>query len=1285
MKINIKRRLWLVIIFVISYFSAISTTQIVNSNITQNTFWNYDTVLVTANITVLDNVTLTISSGTVVNLGNINSKFKIYGTVLAIASETDSIKFINGKICFDNSSIGANGTMNDNNKSIFKYCSFYKSGIGIFDFSNIQIENSSLTESSYNGEGIDFCYSGGVIYCKNSSPLVNKCKIDNNSISACGWGSFGAAIYCNNSSPIISNCLIYKNDFEDWYPIGRASGAGIYCKNNSNPEIRNCLLTENQSTNGINCNASNPTIINCTIANNEFADGITCYNSNPVLINTIIWTGLEFCDDYFPNPYVYANSVYIDATSNPEFYYCNIEGGPELFNGNGANQYSFDFYGNNNITENPYFILPEKFDYRLHPFSSSINNGTPDTTGLNLPEFDINGNVRITENRIDIGAFENSSFIDENVFGGCIYTNSEWNYDTIKITNDIVIRNNKTLTISPGTIVEFQGNYNIDVKGRIIAIGTPDQPIIFTVTDTLNFYNLNTPQGGWGGVDFNDLGGRCMGTDSSFFINCIFEYGKAVGSGNYEKDGGAICTEGFSALKIDRCIFRSNRAKRNGGAILCYEANSLITNSLFYSNFAGYDGGAVCYNSYSNNTCLFINNTVVNNSANYSGGGIWTWSNLKAVNSIFWGNTASSGDQIYSFNYYEVINCNMQNGLDGLYYLPDYILYQNCIESFPEFVDYNNNNFQLAPSSSLIDTGTNIDDFELSNFDLIGNQRIFGNAIDIGAYEYTTNIYFSDKILAADLNCEAILPDYTEATTFNVSQISQSPPVGTVVSGNENTVTLSIIDEFDNYLEISFNVIVEDFSPPAMPTLATLTDECSVTAIAPTTTDNCAGIIIGTTTDPTEYSEQGTYTITWTFADGNGNSTTAEQTFIIDDVTAPSPPTLTDVNSECSVTSLTAPTTTDNCTGTITGTTTQTFPITTQGTTVVTWTFNDGNGNTATQTQNVIVDDNMSPIPDIEILENITAECEVTELTAPTATDNCGGLVTVTNNATLPYLEQGTYQITWTYTDRNGNQSTQNQNIVIDDNIAPVPIVSTLPDITSQCEVSVLTAPSATDNCGGLVTVSNNAILPITTQGTNLITWTYDDGNGNQSTQNQNIIIDDTTYPEISCIENQTINLELGQTFYTVNGNEFNPISTSDNCQIVCVINNFNNTSTLSNVQLPVGLNTINWTITDIAENETTCSFDVQVNAFVGIPDLSENELTVYPNPTTGLVSIDISKVHNVTNVEITDITGKLISNNSLQINNSQLDVDLSGCSNGVYFINIQSQNKVYVTKVIKE
>ncbi|MDG1015176.1 MAG: hypothetical protein P8O09_08170, partial [Flavobacteriaceae bacterium] len=88
-----------------------------------------------------------------------------------------------------------------------------------------------------------------------------------------------------------------------------------------------------------------------------------------------------------------------------------------------------------------------------------------------------------------------------------------------------------------------------------------------------------------------------------------------------------------------------------------------------------------------------------------------------------------------------------------------------------------------------------------------------------------------------------------------------------------------------------------------------------------------------------------------------------------------------------------------------------------QGTTVVTWTYTDGEGNTSTQTQNVVIDDTTAPVADASSLSDVTGQCSVTSLTAPTATDNCSGTVTGTTTTSLPITAQGTTVVTWTYTD----------------------------------------------------------------------------------------------------------------------------------------------------------------------------------------------------------------------------------------------------------------------------
>src|SRR5678815_140289 len=132
---------------------------------------------------------------------------------------------------------------------------------------------------------------------------------------------------------------------------------------------------------------------------------------------------------------------------------------------------------------------------------------------------------------------------------------------------------------------------------------------------------------------------------------------------------------------------------------------------------------------------------------------------------------------------------------------------------------------------------------------------------------------------------------------------------------------------------------------------------------------------------------------TWTFNDGDGNTSTAQQTVVVDDVTAPTVPVIANATGECSATA-TAPTTTDNCAGLITGTTNDPTTYNTQGTFHITWTFNVRNGNTSTAQQSVVVEDVTAPT--VPVIANATGECSATA-SAPTATDNCAGPITDTN------------------------------------------------------------------------------------------------------------------------------------------------------------------------------------------------------------------------------------------------------------------------------------------------
>jgi hypothetical protein len=409
-----------------------------------------------------------------------------------------------------------------------------------------------------------------------------------------------------------------------------------------------------------------------------------------------------------------------------------------------------------------------------------------------------------------------------------------------------------------------------------------------------------------------------------------------------------------------------------------------------------------------------------------------------------------------------------------------------------------------------------------------------------------------------------------------------------ITTQGTTVVTWTYTDANGNSSTQTQNIVIADVTAPIanLATLADVTAECSASSLtSPTATDNCGGVVTVTNNATLPITSQGTTVVTWTYTDAQGNSATQAQNVVITDLTPPVADlaTLTDVASECSVSSFTAPAATDNCGGVVTVTNNATLPITSQGTTVVTWTYTDAQGNSATQAQNVVITDLTPPVADLATLADVTAQCEVTSLTAPTATDNCGGVLTVTNNATLPITSQGTAVVTWTYTDAQGNSATQAQNVVITDVTAPVADLATLTDVTAQCEVISLTAPTATENCLGVLTVTNNATLPITAQGTTVVTWTYDDGNGNTSTQTQNVVITDVTAPLADLATLADVNAECLVSSLTA------PTAT-ENC---------GGTVTKTNdVTLPIttqGTTVVTWTYTDANGNSSTQTQNVVI------------------------------------------------------------------------------------------
>jgi RHS repeat-associated protein len=234
---------------------------------------------------------------------------------------------------------------------------------------------------------------------------------------------------------------------------------------------------------------------------------------------------------------------------------------------------------------------------------------------------------------------------------GALIHNETWS-GTIRLEGDITVPEGVILSILPGTTLEvpalFDAEYGgsdssrteLIINGELIALGTEDQPIVFTSNSP-----SSPKKGDWGGikvsgdgtlqlnyvtVEYSSYGvsySRSSGSDDISIANCTIHHTSGCGINIYA-DGGASFT-----VVIENSTITGNSGQ--GVYTYAYGVSTTINVSLLNNTISGNGGpGIYCYADGRSGTPVIVGNIVGNTISGHTDYGVYCYTRDEARSNL---------------------------------------------------------------------------------------------------------------------------------------------------------------------------------------------------------------------------------------------------------------------------------------------------------------------------------------------------------------------------------------------------------------------------------------------------------------------------------------------------------------------------------------------------------------------------------------------------------------------------------------------------------------------------